>query len=332
MKEFCLKRWFLLLLVGAILLAAWMPRFLRPVVAMLEPKVIVSVALFLMAWCLESHHLRNTLLHPWPALWAVGISYTLLPALAWMTGFLLEVADFRLGLLIIASVPCTLASAVLWTRMAQGNEATALLVTLLTTGTSWLATTGWLMVGAGKHVELDVGSLMWGLFLVLVFPVGAGQLLQMISPLAQFAKRHRTGLGVVSQILVLSIIFRAAVEMFDKLESGTVTVTTMSIAAVAAACLTVHLIGLAFGYWSSRALPFDRPNQIAVAIACSQKSLPVALFLYQTYSEDYPLAVIPLAIYHVGQLIVDTIIAERLADAGRPKLEMPDEPQIDLSW
>jgi len=285
-----------------------------------------------MAWCLESRHLQNTLLRPWPALWAVVISYGLLPALAWVIGLFLEVADFRLGLLIIASVPCTLASAVLWTRMAQGSEATALLVTLLTTGTSWLATTAWLMVGAAKQVEPDVGSLMWGLFLVLVFPVGAGQLLQAIAPLAQLAKRHKTGLGVVSQILVLSIIFRAAVEMFDKLESGTASVTTMSIVAVAVACLAVHLIGLVFGFWSSRALRFDRPNQIAVAIACSQKSLPVALFLYQTYSEEYPLAVIPLAIYHVGQLIVDTIIAERLADAGRPKLEMPDEAQVNLSW
>jgi sodium/bile acid cotransporter 7 len=101
---------------------------------------------------------------------------------------------------------------------------------------------------------------------------------------------------------------------------------------VAVACLAVHLIGLALGFWSSRALRFDRPNQIAVAIACSQKSLPVALFLYQTYSEVYPLAVIPLAIYHVGQLIVDTIIAERMARAGRPKLAMPDQAQVDLSW
>ena len=102
---------------------------------------------------------------------------------------------------------------------------------------------------------------------------------------------------------------------------------TASIGAVTAACLAIHLLGLTFGFWSSRALRFDRPNQIAVAIACSQKSLPVALFLYQTYSDTYPLAVIPLAIYHMGQLIVDTVIAERMADAGH-RMEMPDEAQV----
>src|SRR5438034_678770 len=220
MKKFFLKRWFLLLLVVGLSLAAWMPRSLQPVVGVLEPKVIVSVALFLMAWCLESRHLLRTLLRPWPAVWAVLISYGLLPALAWTASLLLELADFRIGLMIAASVPCTLASAVLWTRMAHGNEATALLVTRLTTGTS---------------------------------------------------------------------------------------------------CLAIHLIGLAFGFWSGRALRFDRPNQIAVAFGCSQKSLPVALFLYQTYAEAYPLAVIPLAIYHMGQLIVDTVIAERMADGGHHK-------------
>src|SRR4029077_7242362 len=141
------------------------------------------------------------------------------------------------------------------------------------------------------------------LFLVLVLPVGAGQLLQAIPPLARLAIRYKTGLGVVSQILVFSIIFRATVEVFDKLEGGSATVATISIGAVAAACLAIHLIGLAFGFWSSRAFRFDRPNQIAVAISCSQKSLPVALFLYQTYSQAYPLAVIPLAIYHMGQLV-----------------------------
>ena len=83
MREFILKRWFLLLLVGGVALAAVMPQHLRPVVGLLEPKVIVSVALFLMAWCLESRNLWSTLLRPWAAIWAVMISYGLMPALGW---------------------------------------------------------------------------------------------------------------------------------------------------------------------------------------------------------------------------------------------------------
>ena len=42
-------------------------------------------------------------------------------------------ADVRIGLILVASVPCTLSTAVLWTRLAGGNEATALLTAMGTT-------------------------------------------------------------------------------------------------------------------------------------------------------------------------------------------------------
>src|SRR5439155_26639842 len=99
MKKFFFKRWFLLLLVGGLSLAAGLPRSLQPVVGVLEPRMIVSVALFLMAWCLESRHLWSTLLRPWPAVWAVLISYGLMPALALKASLILEIADFRIGLM-----------------------------------------------------------------------------------------------------------------------------------------------------------------------------------------------------------------------------------------
>jgi len=90
-------------------------------------------------------------------------------------------------------------------------------------------------------------------------------------------------------------------------------------------CLGIHLAALAGGFWSSRALRFDRPSQIAVAFACSQKTLPVALVLFDYFKERYPLAVVPMVLYHLGQLFVDTFIADGLA--GRPlrEAELPPE-------
>src|SRR5437016_5722231 len=112
MKNLLLKRWFLVLMLAAVLLAWSFPRPLRSCIGWLEPRAVVAVALFLMAWGLESRSLVSAILRPLPALWAVVISYGALPALAWLGGRCLLEGDLRIGLMIIASVPCTLASAV----------------------------------------------------------------------------------------------------------------------------------------------------------------------------------------------------------------------------
>jgi sodium/bile acid cotransporter 7 len=319
MKAFLAKRWFLLLLVSGIGLACWRPHDLRPVTRGLELRLLVAAALFLMASGLESRRLAGSLLRPLPALWAVFISYGAVPASAWLTGRLLP-DDFRIGLMICASVPCTLAAAVLWTRMAGGSEGTALLVVLLTTCTSWLVTTAWLVVGTGQSVRLDPADMMRDLALILIVPVALGQLSRAAGPLARTASRYQRVLGVISQLVIFTVIFKTAVDVSGSLRERPPEVTAWPVAATAVLCLGTHLAALAGGLWSGKVLGFDRPSRIAVAFAGSQKTLPVALLIFDThFRESYPLAVLPLMFYHVGQLIVDTFIADGLAARQRSK-------------
>jgi len=320
------RYWFLLLLLAGLSLAAARPEWLRPWVNWLEPRLMVGTALFLMAWGLESRRLLDALLRPWAALWALLISYGLLPVLAWVAGGLLPEADLRLGLMIAASVPCTLASAVLWTRLAGGDEATALLAVLLTTCTSWLATTAWLALTTGAAAALDTTDLMTGLLGVLVLPVGLGQLGRARAPLRQAAERFKPIGGVLSRLLIFSIILRAAVDVSAKLAEKAATLTLPALFTVAVLCLGAHLAALGTGFWTGRWWGLERPQRIAVAFACSQKTLPVALFVFDRYfKEAYPLAVVPLVFYHVGQLVVDTFIAEGLA--GKPSGETGPLPE-----
>lgn len=326
MRPFLRKRWFLLLLIlGGVWVGLW-PGGLRWTAAV-DPRFVMAPALGLMALGLDSRSLYRTLRRPLPALWGVVVCYGVLPVLAWALGPLLPGQDLRLGLLIMASVPCTLASALLWTRMAGGNEATALLIILLTTGTSWLVTTGWLALLAGTTVVLDRGALMRGLFLTLVLPFGLGQLLRAAGPCARAADRYRTPLGVVSRLLIFLVILKAAADVRDRLVTPSGGLTAGSLLLAAAVCLGVHLAAMAVGLWGGKALAFSRPDQLAVAIAGSQKTLPVALFLFDAYFRDYPLAVVPMVFYHVGQLVLDTFIAEGLA--GRAVKGLPAAVVVD---
>src|SRR5205807_1197723 len=105
MRTFLERRWFLLLLLGGLALAAGRPSWLAPFVRLLEPRFVVGMALFLMAWGLESRNLLAAIARPLPALGAVLLSYGALPALGWLGGALVPDADLRLGLQLITCVP-----------------------------------------------------------------------------------------------------------------------------------------------------------------------------------------------------------------------------------
>jgi sodium/bile acid cotransporter 7 len=162
-------------------------------------------------------------------------------------------------------------------------------------------------------VSVDPADMMRGLALVLLLPVGLGQLGRTVVPLARMATRCKPAIGLVARCLVLSIILKAAVDVREKLGERPLALTPGTALLAAGLCLGTHLTALFGGLGSSRALRFDRPSQIAVAFAGSQKTLPVALYLFDRYfKEAHPLAVVPLVCYHVGQLVVDTFLADWL--------------------
>jgi sodium/bile acid cotransporter 7 len=312
-KTFLRQRWFLLLLIAGALLVWLHPDWIG-FIRYLDPRFIVAPSLFLSAWSLPSRSLYATLLRPWPALWATLLSYTLLPGLAYLSGRLLSTADFGVGLVIMCSVPCTLASAVIWTRMAGGNEATALLTILLTTCTGFVATTVLLAFAVGTTVDIDASSMMSGLFAVLVIPVVLGQLVRIWPRCAQAAHTHRILISVIARLLIFLILLKAALDLVDRLNTRE-GLDPGSLLGCLVVCVAVHLVGVGFGFYSSRLLRFDRADAIAVAIASGQKTLPVALLLFDRYFKDaYPLAVVPMVFYHVGQLIADTFVAEAMTD------------------
>src|SRR5262249_41681717 len=127
--------------------------------------------------------------------------------------------DVRIGLVLIACVPCTLSSAVLWTRLAGGAEATALLAVMGTTFTSWLLTTVLLFWLTGAQVELDIVDMMIKLVATLILPVIVGQGLRRAQSCKRFADRHRTAFGTVSQFLIVAIVLKAGVSAGEKLHA-----------------------------------------------------------------------------------------------------------------
>jgi sodium/bile acid cotransporter 7 len=234
----------------------------------------------------------------------------LLPLFAWGVSFLLR-GDIAAGLLVAATTPCTLASASVWTRRAGGNDAVSILVTLLTNSVCFLVTPLWLGVMTGKAVDgeaLNLARISMELALLVVLPMAAAQLLRVYPPLALAATRRRLALGVMAQLGVLSMIFLGSIRTGLRLHGEPATVLLVwDLLSMLSAVVGVHVVMLFTGVGLARLSGFSRPDQIAVGFAGSQKTLMVGLLVAMSLG----VTILPMVIYHVSQLFVDTLVADR---------------------
>ena len=82
--------------------------------------------------------------------------------------------------------------------------------------------------------------------------------------------------------------------------------------------LLAHMLVLYAGKWFAEKLRMSRPEQIAVAIAGSQKTLMVGLSI----AVSLQVTILPLLAFHALQLVIDTVIVDRFAaedaEAAKP--------------
>jgi sodium/bile acid cotransporter 7 len=301
------------------------------------PRAATAVILLLMAFSLESRKIGEAVRSPGPVLWATAISYGLIPLLGWALIGVQTSADFRIGLLIACSVPCTMAAASVWTRKAGGNDAVSLMVTMLTNGACFVATPLWLEWTTGRRLELDSGEMILRLMTAVLLPCVAGQLLRLAPPLRDWATRRKVLIGVVAQALILTLVFGAAyrggVAIADSNGTGDGSAQVgpnvggvWGVAVVWLSAVGIHLAAMAVAWIGSRGLGFTREDAAAVVFAGSQKTLPVGVLIAtdpQLMGNPdllgpglgVPFAVFPMLMYHASQLFIDTAIADRLRSA-----------------
>lgn len=311
MLRFLVQRWFLCGLLLALLVGTSGAGYLQGLVAArpVRQTVVFSVML-LMALPLDAHTIGRALRRPLPPLLGAAANFGIVPLCAWAISWLLP-RSTAIGLFVAAATPCTLASASVWTRRAGGNDATALLVTLITNSTCFLITPLWLAILAGQRVGSDTlrpGQLIGDLGLLIVLPMAIAQLLRLAPPLARWATARKIPLGALAQCGVLYMVLLGSIQTGLTLaaEESSRQAASEVILAIPAA-LAVHLVALRLSWSLARLWGLERSEKIAVALAGSQKTLMVGLQV----SLELGVTILPMVAYHVGQLIVDTMIADR---------------------
>jgi sodium/bile acid cotransporter 7 len=103
------------------------------------------------------------------------------------------------------------------------------------------------------------------------------------------------------------MVFLGSIQMGETLAKAHSPTLLAQILLMLFAVQVVHLGVLYVGVSLARAFRMPRQDQIAVGFAGSQKTLMVGLQV----SMDLGVSILPMVAYHVGQLLVDTLIADR---------------------
>lgn len=317
------KNWFLVGLLS-VLLVGWMLH--RQLDALTEygfiKNAVVFAVLFVMTLPLPAETIWKVLRRPWAALLASVLNMGLVPLLAWVGSKFLSV-ELGEGLIVAAAAPCTVASAAVWTRKAGGNDAVAILVTILTNMTCFILTPAWVFaLAATEDVSIDFVQMVQKLGWLVLLPMVLAQITRLIPTVGKRTTPWKIPLSFAAQGGILYIVFVGIIETSGHLSSDAAGAGgAFSLLWIVILVSSIHVAALVIGFAIAKMLRFGREEQIAVGFASSQKTLLIGL----SVALEIQASILPMVAYHVCQLLIDTVIANRLSETGR-RNAVPDSP------
>jgi sodium/bile acid cotransporter 7 len=267
--------------------------------------MIVFAVMWMMGVTLRADSIVRSVKQPLPTLLAIAVNIAVVPLLSLPSRIWLPAASFG-GLFVATLVPCTLASASVWTRKAGGDDSISLMTTVVTNLACVFVLPVGIVTVLSSTVEVSAGEQMRKLALVVVTPLVLAQAMRRWG-VSTWADRNKIRIAVLAQFGILAMVLFGAVASANYLggESGGATWTTLIV--IVLSCIAIHLGALWIGIAASRRTGAGKPEQIAVGIAGSQKTLMVGLQI----AIDCGVSVVPMLAYHISQLILDTIVADR---------------------
>ncbi len=307
--------WFILSLVGTVLLAALLPcsGTTACVFRLLAIGAIGSL-FFLQGARLSRGAVLGGITHWQLHATIATTTFVLFPTVGWALSYLfpqLLPPTIWLGVMFLCALPSTVQSSVALISIAQGNVAGAVCSATLSTVAGIVLTP--LLLGTITHLQgarMAVGNI-GQVLLQLMVPFLCGHLLR--PWIGQWAERNRRILAVTDRGSILLVVYAAFSAAVINGVWGQLPPVVMAFTLLVVTLLL--MTGLLTTMTSASLLGFDRKDHMAVIFCGSQKSLitavPIANVLFPAAMVGPIL--IPIMIYHPMQLVVGAWLAKRLA-------------------
>ncbi|KAG8181461.1 hypothetical protein JTE90_017523 [Oedothorax gibbosus] len=230
--------------------------------------------------------------------------------------------DLLIGFLTVSCMPPPISSAVLLTKKAYGNEATAVFNSALGSFLGMIVTPALLYLFLSSSGDVPVLSAVFQISMTVVFPVIMGQCVQPMFGCSYFM-RHKKKLSVVGSFMLLLIIYTTFCETFSK-QNDAFTLSTVIITVTTVIFLQACLLSLAF-YLSNNIFQFPPEDIVAILYCSTHKSLtlgfPLLKVLYANEA-SFILMSFPLLVYHPMQILIGSFLVPFLQDWVQNKTEL----------
>jgi sodium/bile acid cotransporter 7 len=214
------------------------------------------------------------------------------------------------GVLLLCLVPSTVQSCIVYTRIAGGNVAGAVVSASMSNLLGVFVTPVLVALLMSADATVDTRSIV-RIVLQLFVPFVLGQLVRPV--VGSFVARRDPQLRLFDRGSIVLVVFVAFSEAAEAHIWSSLSV--WSVLAVALVCACLLAVAMGWTVVAGRLLRLPRADRVALLFCGSNKSLasglPIASVLFAP--DEVALIVLPLMLYHQMQIISGAVIARRLA-------------------
>jgi sodium/bile acid cotransporter 7 len=223
--------------------------------------------------------------------------------------------ELKIGFWMLAILPTTVSSAVVFSTVSKGNTSNAIFSTVFSNLLSvlFVPTIAITYISVESNVSISLSPLILKLFILIIAPLLLGQLIRQKIPEVSSTIANKTkGAGNWIIVFIVHCAFAESVSSKALTQLGFISIFKVVLLTVLILLLVSLLV-----WWSSIILNLSKEERISAFFCSSQKSIATGLPLTTSILAFAPSGmntasvIIPLMCYHPAQLILAGILSGR---------------------